>query len=81
MIKVHVLVHLKSDVLDAPGQAIRGAVAAAGYPEVAGVRVGKSLLLEIDAPTIESARPQIDRLCRDILSNPLMEDVRWEVVK
>jgi phosphoribosylformylglycinamidine synthase len=79
MLKVHVLVHLRPDILDVQGQAIRQAVTAAGHSGVAAVRVGKSFRLEIDAPSAEAARDEIERLCHETLSNPLLEEYSWEV--
>ncbi len=81
MLKVHVLVHLRPDIMDVQGQAIREAVRGAGHDVVAGVRVGKSFYLEIDAADADSARDEIERLCGETLSNPLLEDYSWEVVE
>jgi phosphoribosylformylglycinamidine synthase len=80
MLKVHVLVHLRPDILDVQGQAIRQAVTAAGHAGVAAVRVGKSFYLDIDAPDAGAAREEVERLCKETLSNPLLEDYTWEVV-
>jgi len=79
MIRVHVLVHLKQDVLDVQGQAIGQAVRAAGHRCVAAVRAGKSFFLDIDAPDADAARPEVERLCAETLSNPLIESYSWEV--
>jgi len=80
MLTVHVLVHLRPDILDVQGQAITQAVRAAGHGTVASIRAGKSFMLEIDAATEEEARPEIERLCSETLSNPLLEDFTWSVV-
>lgn len=81
MLKVHVLVHLRPDILDVQGQAIRQTVRNAGHDTVEAVRVGKSFYLDIDAPDAEAARDEVERLCRETLSNPLLEDYSWEVVE
>lgn len=81
MLKIHVLVHLKPDVLDVQGQAIQQAVHAAGHQAVQAVRMGKSFYLDIDAPNAQTARAEIDRLCQETLSNPTIETFEWEVVK
>lgn len=81
MLKIHVLVHLRPDILDVQGQAIQQAVHSAGHKSVSHVRVGKSFYLDIDAPNAEAAKPEIDRLCKDTLSNPLLETFQWEVVE
>ncbi len=81
MLKVHVLVHLRPDIMDVQGQAIREAVRGAGHDVVDGVRVGKSFYLDIDARDADSARDEIEKLCTETLSNPLLEDYTWEVVE
>lgn len=81
MLKVHVLVHLRPDILDVQGQAITQAVRAAGHGVVSAVRMGKSFYLDIDAPSAEAARAEIEKLCKETLSNPLLETYSWEVVK
>jgi phosphoribosylformylglycinamidine synthase PurS subunit len=80
MLTVHVLVHLRPDILDVQGQAITQAVRAAGHGTVASIRAGKSFMLEIDAASVEEARPEIERLCTETLSNPLLEDFTWSIV-
>ncbi len=81
MLRVHVLVHLRPDILDVQGQAIRQAVRSAGHDVVDAVRMGKSFYLDIDAPNADAARDEIERLCGETLSNPLLEDYTWEVVQ
>jgi len=81
MLKVHVIVHLRPDILDVQGQAIHQAVNAAGHEAIQDVRLGKSFWLDVDAPDEESAREEVERLCHETLSNPLLEDYTWEVVE
>lgn len=72
--RIHVLVHLKPDILDAQGQAIARALASSGHPGVGSVRAGKSFYIDVDS------EEGIDRLCRETLANPLIEEWSWEVV-
>lgn len=81
MLKVHVLVHLRPDILDVQGQATGQALRSAGHGSVAAVRVGKSFYVDIDAANEAEAREEIERLCKDTLSNPLLEDYTWKVVE
>jgi phosphoribosylformylglycinamidine synthase subunit PurS len=78
--KVHVLVHLRKDILDIQGQAIAQAVQHAGHDLVKEVDVGKSFMLSIDAESEDDAHDEIEKLCKETLSNPLLEDYTWEVV-
>ena len=76
--KVKVLVTPKAAVLDPQGAAVRDAMQHLGMPEVQAVRIGKYLEIEVDdkTPDLDS---RLDDLCRDLLSNPVIED--YEVVK
>ena len=76
--KVKVLVTPKAAVLDPQGAAVRDAMKHLGMPEVQSVRIGKYLEIEVDdqAPNLDA---RINDLCRDLLSNPVIED--YEVVK
>jgi phosphoribosylformylglycinamidine synthase len=78
VVKVNVVVKPKEAVLDPQGAAVRDAMQHLGMPEVRSVRIGKYLEIEVDdkTPNLES---RLDDLCRDLLSNPVIED--YEVVK
>jgi phosphoribosylformylglycinamidine synthase len=69
--KVHVIVMPKRSVLDPQGVAVRNAVRDLGLEGLAGVRVGKLLELEFDS---EPDRARLEAICRDLLSNPVIED-------
>ena len=81
MIKVHVLVHLRPDILDVQGQAIHNALRVAGHGAIKAVTQGKSFHLSVDAPSVDAAREEIERVCRETLSNPLLEDYTWKVIE
>ena len=76
--KVKVLVTPKAAVLDPQGAAVRDAMQHLGMPEVNSVRVGKYLEIEVDDKTPD-LDARLNGLCRDLLSNPVIED--YEVVK
>ena len=46
---------------------------------VAGARVGKLVELEVDAPDEAEARSQLERMCEQLLANPLIESFEIEV--
>ena len=69
--KVHVIVMPKQSVLDPQGVAVRNALKDVGLQSVENVRVGKLLELEFAAPPDEQ---RLDEICRDLLSNPVIED-------
>ena len=78
--KAKVYVTLKQGVLDPQGKAIHHAVHQMGYQSVSDVRQGKYFEIELkDAESNETARAEIERLARDVLSNPVIEDFRVEI--
>jgi len=70
----------KGTVLDPQGQAIQHALSSLGFSEVRDVRQGKFFVLDLDGATRESATQQIERIAREVLSNPVIEEFRFEIV-
>jgi phosphoribosylformylglycinamidine synthase PurS subunit len=81
--KALVTVMPKQAVLDPQGVAVRDAVHHLGLAAASAVRVGKFLEIELDAAA-GSNRPKLEAalhaLCQDLLSNPVIEDYRLELV-
>jgi len=75
--KVKVIVMPKQSVLDPQGVAVRDAIHHHGMPEIKSVRVGKFMELEIEGDGCED---KLHELCRDLLSNPVIEDYRVEIL-
>lgn len=78
--KLKVIVTPKSTVLDPQGAAIRHSMQHLGLPEVRSVRMGKYLEIEIDE-IATNVEPRLHALCRDLLSNPVIEDYHFEKVE
>ena len=76
--KAKVYVTLKAGVLDPQGKAIRHSVELLGYEGVADVRQGKYFEIALDG-TPEQVRETAERLAREVLSNPVIEDYRVEI--
>ena len=77
--KARIVITPKKAVLDPQGKTVQNALAHMGYTGVGAVRVGKYLEIEIAGADKEAARKQIDDACRKILSNPVIEDYRFEI--
>ena len=78
--KAKIYVTLKPSVLDPQGKAIHHAVETIGYSGIADVRQGKYFEVTLDgALSTEDARAQIERMAKDVLSNPVIEDYRVEL--
>ena len=78
--KAHVWVMLKSTVLDPQGQTIQRALSSLGYSKVQDVRQGKFFVLELDGLDREEATQQVERIARDVLTNPVIEQFRFEIL-
>jgi len=74
--KAIVTVMPKTSVLDPQGAATAQAMRHHGIPEVGTVRVGKSI--EIELPSADEAK--LHEIARDLLSNPVIEDYRLEII-
>ena len=71
--KVKVVVMPKAAVLDPQGNAVRDAMRHLGMPEVGSVRIGKYMEIEAEGESSE-LESRLHGLCRDLLSNPVIED-------
>ena len=78
--KAHVWVMLKPTVLDPQGQTIQQALASLGFNQVRDVRQGKFFVLEIGDLSRELAQKQVERIAREVLANPVIEEFRFEIV-
>lgn len=68
--KVTVVVRPKQGILDPQGEAVEGSLRKLGF-DVHGVRVGRVIDLELADGT--DARERVERMCNDLLANPLIE--------
>jgi phosphoribosylformylglycinamidine synthase len=78
--KAHVYVTLKPSVLDPQGQTIQNALRKIGFSEVEGVRQGKYFSVSLAAGlTEDSARTQVERIAREVLTNPVIEEFTYRI--
>ncbi len=80
-VKVIVFVTPKKNVLDPQGTAVRQSMVSLGHTTAANVRVGKTIEFDIEGEDTPEMRDSIDKVCLDLLSNPIIEDYRYEIVK
>ncbi|MFC4410023.1 phosphoribosylformylglycinamidine synthase subunit PurS [Chungangia koreensis] len=78
MKKVKVYVTLRESVLDPQGTALKGALHTMGYGEVADVRIGKYLELQVE-PSERNLDAVVREMCEKLLANVVIEDYRYEV--
>ena len=72
--RVEVRVMPRAALLDPQGQAVERALHALGFGEVARVRVGKHVVLDVEAATGEEAAARARAMCDRLLANPVTED-------
>ena len=77
MPKALVYVTFKAGVLDPQGEAVRGALSSLGFKGVNDVRVGK--FIEIELEDTDDILTDLERMCQDLLANPVIEDYRIEI--
>ncbi|HKB91895.1 MAG TPA: phosphoribosylformylglycinamidine synthase subunit PurS [Opitutaceae bacterium] len=79
--KVLVFVTPKKNVLDPQGAAVGHALDSLGFKGLKSTRVGKLIELELEGTDTPAFRAQLDKVCVDLLSNPVIEDYRYEIVQ
>lgn len=77
--KAKIIITPKKAVLDPQGKTVQNALAHMGYADIGPVRVGKYLEIELTGNDKAAAQKAIDDACHKILSNPVIEDYRFEV--
>jgi phosphoribosylformylglycinamidine synthase subunit PurS len=77
--KAKIIITPKKAVLDPQGKTVQNALEHMGYSGVGAVHVGKYLEIELAGTDQEAARKQIAEACHKILSNPVIEDYRFEI--
>lgn len=77
--KAKIVITPKKAVLDPQGKTVQNALTQMGYEGVGAVHVGKYLEIELAGQDKEAVRQQIDEACHKILSNPVIEDYRFEL--
>ena len=73
------LVRPKAGILDPQGDAVRQSLRKLGF-DVSSARVGRVVDLDVDVDGADDARAQIERMCDELLANPLIEsfEIRLE---
>ena len=80
MMKAHVSVTLKTSVLDPQGQTIQNALRKIGFADVSAVRQGKYFALTLaDGLSDEAAKATVERIAREILTNPVIEEFTYQI--
>jgi phosphoribosylformylglycinamidine synthase len=76
--RASVLVRPKQGILDPQGDAVRRSLRKLGF-DVSSARVGRVIDIELDVEDADEARARIERMCADLLANPLIESFEIQV--
>jgi phosphoribosylformylglycinamidine synthase subunit PurS len=78
-VRVTVLVRPKEGILDPQGEAVHGSLRKLGF-DVGSVRIGRVIDVDLAAGGAHDARVQVERMCAELLANPLIEsfEIRLE---
>jgi phosphoribosylformylglycinamidine synthase PurS subunit len=77
-VKATVLVRPKEGILDPQGEAVRRSLRKLGF-DVESARVGRVVDLEVGSERRDEAQAQVERMCAELLANPLIESVEIRV--
>lgn len=78
--KAKVYVTLKPSVLDPQGKAIHHSVESLGFKSIGDIRQGKYFEIALDPEITEAdARVSVERIAKDVLANPVIEDYHVEI--
>jgi phosphoribosylformylglycinamidine synthase subunit PurS len=78
--KAFVYVTLKTSVLDPQGQTIQNALRKIGFAEVTAVRQGKFFELTLaDGLAADAAGAHVERIAREVLTNPVIEEFTYRL--
>jgi phosphoribosylformylglycinamidine synthase PurS subunit len=77
-VRATVLVRPKHGILDPQGEAVESSLRELGF-QVAEARVGRVVDLEVEGDDPTAARAQLERMCEQLLANPLIESYEIEL--
>ena len=77
--KARIKITLKNGVLDPQGKAIQNALGALGFEGVNDVRQGKYIEVDDAGVSEDKARAEVERMCRDLLANTVIENYSFEL--
>jgi phosphoribosylformylglycinamidine synthase len=76
--KATVLVRPKEGILDPQGQAVESSLRQLGFA-VGEARVGRVVDIDLDSTDPAAARAEVERMCEQLLANPLIESYEIEL--
>ncbi|MFN2398346.1 MAG: phosphoribosylformylglycinamidine synthase subunit PurS [Gemmatimonadaceae bacterium] len=83
MTNFRVSVHIvpRHGILDPQGKAVANALHSLGFSGVSEARIGRHIMLDLDAADSRAAEASVREMCERLLANPVTEDFRIEGVE
>jgi phosphoribosylformylglycinamidine synthase len=78
--KARIKITLKTGVLDPQGKAIQNALGSLGFAGINGVRQGKYIEVELAESDSSAAKASVERTCKELLANTVIENYSFELV-
>ena len=79
--KARIKITLKNGVLDPQGRAIQSALGAMGVAGVNDVRQGKFIEVDLAEADEAKAKALVERMCKELLANTVIENYAYELVR
>lgn len=79
--QARIYVTLRPSVLDPQGVAVRSGIQHMGYDNVEEVRIGKYIEMTLSATDETAAKSELDRICDQLLANPVIETYRFDLME
>ncbi len=76
-----IYVTLRPSVLDPAGAAVQAGITQMGFAGISDVRIGKYVEMSVVAIDEATATSEIDKICDQLLANPVIENYRIELLK
>ncbi|MBI4728502.1 MAG: phosphoribosylformylglycinamidine synthase subunit PurS [Acidobacteria bacterium] len=77
--RVSLDIMLKQGILDPQGTTVERNLPSLGFEGVSGVRIGKHIEVEVEAPSREEVAARVEEMARRFLSNPVIEDFTYRI--
>ncbi|MGP1514695.1 MAG: phosphoribosylformylglycinamidine synthase subunit PurS [Bacteroidales bacterium] len=67
-------------LLDPQGKAVTSSMKNIGLDMIENVRIGKHIVMEVEAESINEAKSIVEKACKELLYNPIMENYEIEIL-
>lgn len=81
MIKIEINIDPKEGILDPQGKAVEHALKNLNFSSVCQARIGKHIILDIDLNDEDLAFKEVEKMCKELLANPLIEEFSIKLLK